>query len=71
MGNKGKSVRTRIAYFVVFPWMDYFLLNNFNLQSIQLLIQNLTEIYNNTLMDLLPQVSSKYLKGYLQRLSLL
>ncbi|CAI0474414.1 unnamed protein product [Linum tenue] len=41
--------------------MDCLLLYSFNLQSIQLLIQNLTKIHNYTLMDLLPQVSTENL----------
>ena len=51
--------------------MDSFVLHSLNFQGIQLPIQNLTEIHDNTFMNLLPQVSIEYLKkwyfiGYLQ-----
>ncbi|CAN1761573.1 hypothetical protein LINPERHAP1_LOCUS7946 [Linum perenne] len=41
--------------------MDRLLLYSLNFQSIQFLIQDLTKIHNNTLMDLLPQVSTENL----------
>ena len=44
--------------------MDSFVLHNLNFQGIQLPIQNLTEIHDNTFMNLLPQVSIEYLKQW-------
>ena len=71
MGSKQESVGTRTVHFITLPWMDSFFLHSLNFQGIQLLIQNLIEIHDNTFMNILPQVSTEYLKqwyfmGYLQ-----
>ena len=44
--------------------MDSFVLHNLNFQGIQLPIHNLTEILDNTFVNLLPQVSTEYLKQW-------
>ena len=62
MGSKQESVGTRTVHFITLPWMDSFVLHNLNFQGIQLPIQNLTEIHDNTFVNLLPQVSIEYLK---------
>uniref|UniRef100_A0A2K2B0U4 Uncharacterized protein n=1 Tax=Populus trichocarpa TaxID=3694 RepID=A0A2K2B0U4_POPTR len=61
MGSKKENVCTGAVHFITFPWMDCFFLHSLNFQSIQFLIQDLTEVHNNTLMNLLPQVSTEYL----------
>ena len=44
--------------------MDSVVLHDLNFQGIQLPIQNLTEILDNTFVNLLPQVSTEYLKQW-------
>ena len=41
--------------------MDCFFLDGFNLQRFKLLIEYLTQVHDNTLVDLLPQVSTENL----------
>ena len=47
------------VHLVRFTRMDRFLLHRFNLQSVQLLIKDLTKIHDDRLVDLLPQVSTE------------
>ncbi len=48
-----QDISTRGIYLVGLPRMDRVLLHHLNLQSIQLEIKDLTEVHNNTLVDLL------------------
>ncbi|KAF8102925.1 hypothetical protein N665_0190s0042 [Sinapis alba] len=67
MALKQKNISARAVHLITLPWMNCLLLNSFYLQSIQLLVQYLTKIHNNTLMDLLPQMGTENLnQRYLQ-----
>ena len=67
VSSKQKDVCTTGIHFVGFPGMNGLLLYCFNFKGIQFLVKDLTEIHDNTFMNLLPEMSSKNLnQGYLQ-----
>mmetsp|Transcript_21406 Transcript_21406/g.67161 ORF Transcript_21406/g.67161 Transcript_21406/m.67161 type:complete len:230 (-) Transcript_21406:2358-3047(-) len=66
--SKEQDVSTRRVHFVRLPWVDRLLLYVLNLQRIELLIENLTQIHDDALVDLLPKVSAENLnERYFER----
>jgi hypothetical protein len=62
------KVGTTAIHLVRLSRMNRLLLDTFNFQRIQLLIEHLHNIHNDTFMNLLPQMSSENLdKRYLER----
>lgn len=54
-----ENVGTRRIHLVRLPWMNCLLLHSLDLEGIELLVEDLTEIHDDRLMNLLPQVSTE------------
>mmetsp|Transcript_59082 Transcript_59082/g.126986 ORF Transcript_59082/g.126986 Transcript_59082/m.126986 type:complete len:443 (-) Transcript_59082:1525-2853(-) len=67
VGGEEKHIRARGVHLVGLPRVDRLFLHHLDLQSVQLQIEDLTQVHDDTLVDLLPQVRPEDLdEGNLQ-----
>ena len=59
VGREQEDVRARGVHLVTLSRMDGLLLHSLDLQGLHLLIEDLTQIHDHTLVYLLPQVSTE------------
>ena len=57
--SEQQDIRTRAIHLVRLSRVDRLLLNGFNLQRIEFLIEDVAHIHDDRLVDLLPQVRSE------------
>jgi hypothetical protein len=54
-----KDIGTRRVHLVTLSGMDGLLLHGLNTESLELLVEDLTQIHNHGLVDLLPQMGTE------------
>jgi len=66
--RKEKNVRTRRVHFVRFPRVDRFFLDGFDFKAVESVVEDLSHVHDEILVDLLPKMRSDNLdQGNFQR----